>query len=54
MNQQTIKVTKIEGGYYGCILINDRIQTALFFSEKTWTQDQVVRRLSRYMVNNND
>ena len=48
--EQVIKVTKVEGGFYGCILIEDRIQTALFFPKEGWTQDQVVRRLSRYMT----
>ena len=49
MSEQIISVKDIEGGYYGCILIKDRIQTALFFPKEEWTKDQVIRRLSRYI-----
>ena len=49
MLEQIIKVSEVEGGYYGCILIKDRIQTALFFPKEDWTKDQIIRRLSRYL-----
>lgn len=52
--EEIIKVVKVEGGFWGGILVKDRVQTALFFSEGEWTKDQVARRLSRYMSDNEE
>lgn len=54
MKEQSIKITEVEDGYHGAIYIEDRIQTALFFSRKNWSKAQAIRRLSRYLIKDDD
>lgn len=54
MNEEVIKIKKVEGGYWGAVLLGGREQTALFFPEDKWTKDQIARRLSRYLSSSDD